>query len=343
MVLLGLAVAAAACHPDMKERQTIDRWLLCEECTNGERDSVVAMLDRASDYLGEAVKGPSPSQRENVRRQFAALDARLPDPPPGPFTRATFVAHYVDNFAASYQSRAAIALGLINTSRAREILMQAFLTDTTSRNDVLSAIRTAAPISVDSSDTVQSAPVDSYVRVNPTVTVFDAQDSAALRPLAGVPVVFQVESGGGSVTDSVQRTSANGSAAVQWRLGPGVDSVNVLRAVAAGRIVHFRATGRATDPRVVFTAQPTNVIEGNAFNPSVGIAVLDGWDQVATQFSGFAVVGVLGAGDSLVVPMVAGRADFPSLILSSSATGLRLRARVAGAREAMSQAFDVLP
>ena len=47
-------------------------------------------------------------------------------------------------------------------------------------------------------------------------------------------------------------------------------------------------------------------------------------------------------GYTLTGPMVAGQADFPSLIPNFFGTGFRLRVEVAGATSALSQPFDVV-
>ncbi len=340
MAIVGLTLVVAACHPTAKERSAVRRWLLCEECREGELQAVVALGDRVATPLQEALRGPPASGRENIRLQAEAMFRRIPSPV---VSQAAYVDHFVANYVATYQSRAMTALEQIGSARAHAILLEAVRDDSLYRADVRSRLLAAAQVSVDAVDsTPQVAPVLNFVRADPSVRVMDARDSLP-RPLANVRVTFRIEVGGGVVLDSVRRTGPNGVASARWQLGPGEDSVNVLRAEAVGATTEFRATGRTPDPRVVFTEQPTNVTEGDPFTPSVKIAVLDGWDQVITQLSGVAILSVAGAGDSLIVPMVAGRADFPGFILSSSATGLRLRARVAGAREATSQAFDVLP
>jgi Leishmanolysin/Bacterial Ig-like domain (group 2)/Bacterial Ig-like domain (group 1) len=86
----------------------------------------------------------------------------------------------------------------------------------------------------------QHAAAGTAVPVRPAVTVRDAQSN----PVAGVAVVFEVVSGGGSITGASQVTNANGRAEVgSWTLGAGA---NVLQATAAG-------TGISGNP-VMFTA-----------------------------------------------------------------------------------------
>ena len=267
--------------------------------------------------------------------------ARLSSPP---LAQQVYARHFVDNYVATYQSRAAIALGLIGTPRAQAILLKAARNDTTSREDVLRAIGAAAPIAlaVAAGDS-QSAPADSTVRIDPSVLVTDVRDSAAPRPLADVRVVFRVESGGGRVgADSVQRTSANGTAAVRWQLGPGVDSVNILRVVAAGRTIRFRATGRGFTPRLAFVVQPHDGRRGQPMD-TVVVAALDAWDQQAANFNAAVDLTVPGTPFSLIQPTSAGAAFFPGIVLNFTGTGFRFRATAAGAAEALSAPFDILP
>ncbi len=76
----------------------------------------------------------------------------------------------------------------------------------------------------------QAAMPEAELPISPGVRVFDEFDN----PVAGVPVVFSVDSGGGSVTRAVDTTNHNGTASVgAWRLGsqPGT---NILVATVAG-------------------------------------------------------------------------------------------------------------
>lgn len=341
-VLIGVLVTLTAClHPTPEERNTVQRWLLCEECVEGERDSVVALGDNVVKALDEALHGPPASGRANIRKQAEAMFARIPAPP---LPQAAYVEHYVDNYVATYQSRAAIALGLIDTPRARAVLLEAVRNDSAYRDDVQRDLGSSAYLSLTAVDTTpQSAPIDSFVRIKPAVVVSDVRDAAAPHPLGNVRVVFQVESGGGRVFDSIQRTRDDGTATVRWQLGPGVDSLNVLRAVAAGQTVRFRATGRVPDLRVVFAVQPSNTPRGEAIAPPVVIAIVDPWDQAASNYNGTAVLNVIGAGISVADTVIGGVATFSDLRVGAPGTGFRLLARVGGAREAVSAPFDILP
>lgn len=89
----------------------------------------------------------------------------------------------------------------------------------------------------------QSAPVGTLVAVPPAVKVTDLSGV----PVAGVPVVFSVTGGGGSLTGPNAVTNAAGVATVgSWRLGP-TKGTNTLTATAAGVIgspLSITAVGR---------------------------------------------------------------------------------------------------
>ena len=341
--LIGLMVVLTACDPTPRERRAIQRWLLCDECSDGELDSVVAAArrNRVVDALGDALNGPPVAGRENIRLQTQAMYERIPSPL---VPQAEFVQHFVDNYVATYQSRAAIALGRIGTPRARAFLLEAVRNDSIPyRDDVLRELGTSAHLSLTPVDTTpQSAPVDSFVRINPAVKVSDLSDSVP-QPLGNVRVVFQVESGGGVVLDSIQRTDESGKATARWQLGPGVDSVNVLRAVAAGQIVQFRATGRGPGYRVVFAVQPSNALRGEAIQPPVRIAIVDPWDQPVPTFNGTAELRVIGTSTAVTTHVVAGVASFPDVRVGSPGTGFRILVAVGGAGDGISQPFNILP
>jgi len=337
-VLLGVLITLLACHPTAEERSVVRRWLLCEECREGELDSVVALGDRATGALAEALRGPPAAGRENVRNQAIAMFRRSPGI--SPFSQQQYVNRFVANYVATYQSRSVVALGQIGTPKAHAVLLQAVQSDTAYRDDVLKALGAAAQLSLSRfAGDGQSAPLDSFVLIKPTVLV---RDSTTGHPLGNVQVVFRVDSGGGRVVDSVQRTSPNGLASVRWMLG-ATDSINVLRAVAAGRIVQFHAAGHGYSPRIVFTTQPSNGRINQPIVPAVRVAVLDPWGRLDSTFSSNAIVNVPGTAFSLAQPIVAGQAGIPGLILNFTGTGLRLRVTAIGATPAISGPFDVTP
>jgi hypothetical protein len=163
--------------------------------------------------------------------------ARVPAPA---IIRDDFVQHYVENYEAMYQSRAAVALARINTASAHATLLDALRREFKYREDVRRTIgMSAGAVIFATAGDSQHAPYDSLVRVDPTISI---HDSIRGEGLSGVPVAFRVDSGGGVVDRPSQYTDANGNASTSWRLGHA-DSVNTLSAVAAGQIVRFRAWG----------------------------------------------------------------------------------------------------
>jgi hypothetical protein len=335
--LLGLAVMLTACQPTTAERNTVRRWLLCEECSEGELDAVVALGDRVTGVLAEALKGPPRSYRENVRRQAEAMYDRITG---ARLSQQQYVGHFVDNYVATYQSRSVVALQRIGTPRAHAVLLAALQSDTIYRDDVLRQLGAASQVSLSRfAGEAQSAPLDSFVLVNPTVLV---RDSTTGQPLGNVRVVFRVDSGGGRIVDSVQRTGPEGLASVRWQLG-APDSVNVLHAEAAGGIVRFHAAGHGFTPRIVFVTQPANGTVGHLITPAVRIAILDPWDRRVSTFNGDAEVRVPGTALALIQPVVAGEASIGGLLLTVPGTGFRLRVVMIGTTPATSEPFDVTP
>jgi hypothetical protein len=338
VLVSGLIALNAACHPTAAERVIIRRWLLCEECNRGELEEVAALGDRATGMLAEALEGPPDSGRAYIRRQAQERFTRLPAPG---FSQAAFVAHYDSNYIATYQRHAATALGRIGTPAALAALYSAMQKDSLYRADVIRAMSAAAPITLDTvTTTVQAAPRDSAVRIDPTVMLVDTVSGLGVP---NIRIAFLVDSGGGEVTDSIRRTSANGSASTHWILGPGPDSTNVLRATAFRRNVIFRAVGHGLTPRLVFAVQPSNVQAGHTMAPSVRVVALDGFDQPDTLLTGLAKATVVGTSYSVSGPIMNGIVDLPTLAPPLAGANRQLLVSLVGATEVVSQPFDVTP
>ena len=113
--------------PRAGDQAVVRRWLLCEECYHGEIDSVLARPGTSVPLLAAALDGPPAALRENVRRQLeetyqhlanrAAREGRVP-----PLTLDEYVAHFLGNYEAVYQSRAITGLAAIGTPEARAAL-----------------------------------------------------------------------------------------------------------------------------------------------------------------------------------------------------------------------------
>lgn len=337
---LALVLALAACDRlTPPEKETVRRWLLCEECLEGEQDSVLALGERAVGELRGALQGPRLKRQAYIRRQTEAMHARIT---PGRIGQQAYVQHFVGNYVATYQSRAALALARLNTPKAHAGLLYALFHEEHYRPDVRRVLGETARITLTpvAGDT-QYAPVDSFVKVDPMVLVWD---SVRGRPLPNFPVLFRVEAGNGAVIPSVRRTNSDGVAAVRWKLGPS-DSLNVLRAVAAGQLVRFSAIGSPLGQRLVFLAQPGNGTAGQPITPTVRIAVQDPWGAplVNLNESGTLIVSVEGTALASAHDIVDGIAELPGLSFPIAGASLKLRASRMGSKAAISAPFDLAP
>jgi hypothetical protein len=354
---LDLALTASIAQAQSRNQvppRNITRWLLCEECTEGELDSVLVSGDSAIDPLASALQGPPKEGIENMRRQIEAMYDRTPDMS---LAKDPYVNYYLANYTALYQRRAAVALDSINTPRADSVLTDA-LHRGGYRADVMRVI--GRSIGIDSG-ALRHGPVDSartptvgisaisdsgafqhgalgaFVRVNPTVLV---RDSSSGKALSGIHVRFQVDSGGGTVDDSAT-TDASGRASVRWRLGAS-DSVNVLSAFVAGEVVRFRALGHPAGLRLVFLTQPTDVRDRERMTPPVRIAVHDEWGaQVPLNDPDGVTVIVEGSRTRATIPIVNGIADLSDLRFIGRGR-VRITARGLGT-VAYSAPFEIRP
>lgn len=328
----------------------VQHWLSCEDCLANELDSVAALGDRAVPLLGKALRGPRKDQVENIHRQAAASYAEIassPGPPPT-MTQTQYVAHFVANYVAVYQTRAAVALRRIGTPSARAALLLALQGDSIYREDVRGTLGSAFGVRItDSTGDGQTAVRDSFV-AQPLVVV--VRDSVG-NPLGRIRVAFAVDSGGGTVVNALQLTSPLGVAATRWRLGP-LDSANVVRAVAAGQAVRFFATGRAPgESYLVFRVQPARTTAGASIAPAVQIMAVDSSGATDVSFSGNVTLTITAGTGSLgatlsgptTVAAVAGIATFPTLSIALPGVGYRLSASASGLAGVTSTHFDIVP
>lgn len=336
--LLAMILMLPACDSlTPAEQRNLQRWLLCEECVEGERDSIDALGDRAVKALEKALQGPPRKRRDNIRRQAEGLYARIASPR---VSRDEYVGHYVENYVQTYKRRATVALRRINTPRAHAALVGALQPDTRHRDDVrrLLGESVGSQLSVVAGDS-QHAPLDSFVKVSPTILV---RDTTTGQVLSNVRVVFRVDSGGGTVSDSIRLTASNGKAGTRWRIGPS-DSVNVLRVVAAGRVLRLRAVGHPPGNRIVFLVQPGTATSGGSIPPPPRIAVQDAWGTTQSGLNSGVVVRVPGTATAAQYPVVGGVATLSNLRISGAGSGFRLRAELYGLPPASSDSFDVAP
>ena len=123
--LVGLVAFALVVHwrncPSASEREAIEAWLACDECTSGELERVVRLENCAVSVLAQRIQAPGAVPREVMRRrieaQYVLSDSGLP--------RARHTALLLENHVALTQKRAAIALAAIGTRKARAALRMA--------------------------------------------------------------------------------------------------------------------------------------------------------------------------------------------------------------------------
>lgn len=333
-----LTVALWGCEKTFSaEDRTVQRWLLCEECVEGELDSVLALKARGERAMIEALKGPPADRLANMRRQIEAMYERIPNPGT---PRQKYMDHYLDNYKALYHTRAARALHLFDTPTSHTALIEALQQHTRYREDVLRRIAESAHVilSVAAGDS-QHAELDSLVRVDPAVLL---QDTIAGTPVPDVMVVFKIDSGGGLITPATRLTGADGRAATRWKVGPS-DSVNVLRATAAGQVIRFKALGHPRGPRIVFTAQPSNTRRLEPMTPPPQIVVQDAWGDTLTSFNQIAVVRVLPHNIQITRNITDGIATLSGLTINQAGSGLWLTVTSMGAAPRRSAPFNVEP
>ncbi|HUF35810.1 MAG TPA: invasin domain 3-containing protein [Gemmatimonadales bacterium] len=130
----------------------------------------------------------------------------------------------------------------------------------------------------------QTATVNTTVALAPAVVVRDLDGN----PVAGVPVVFTVTAGGGSVTGGTAGTDAEGIARVGgWRLGtaagPNGLRARVEGAELAGNPVAFAATGTAgpvSAERSTIAAAPPSITTSSGSSAStVTVTARDEFDN----------------------------------------------------------------
>ena len=130
--LLALALTQGGCNgqnvlPVASGRERIDAWLLCQDCTDGELDSLTALGNLhpavVESLSTDLLAGPSATRRSNIQQQVdLSFDADTAyEHSVGAATTissADYVALYTGNYVAVYRARAAVALAAIGGPRA---------------------------------------------------------------------------------------------------------------------------------------------------------------------------------------------------------------------------------
>jgi hypothetical protein len=154
-VFLGLGVQPEAFSqevpPDkaLELRQAVTAWLECEECTEGQLESVAKLGELAVPSLAAALeRGPSPASLERLQlhleRNYREMSvyAETHDEVKMDLKLDEYVKIYLENYVASHRARAAEALGKIGGEGAKTRLEAA--SKLKLRADVLAVVRASA-------------------------------------------------------------------------------------------------------------------------------------------------------------------------------------------------------
>ena len=166
----------------------------------------------------------------------------------------------------------------------------------------------------------------------PFVARVRAADSLGV---AGVPVQFEVLSGGGTLNRLVDTTDANGDARATLTLGTGIgaQSARVVVPSLGGATASFAATavaGAATS--LAFVVQPTNSVSAVVIAPPITVRALDQFGNLATAFTGSVTVALLNNPSAAVIggtvtrAAVAGVATFYDVTVTGVGTGITMGA-----------------
>ena len=102
----------------VQARETILRWLECEECRSGELRGVTGLGPVAIPSLIASLhQGPSQAKKEMMRRRLSSVYNDL-DPTYKVESETDYIEHYQGKYFASYQIRAAKALACIGGEEA---------------------------------------------------------------------------------------------------------------------------------------------------------------------------------------------------------------------------------
>ena len=141
VMCVALGGLAAGCL-NGTEQAAVRDWLSCQECADGQRDSLLALHRdkpwRTTRFIGEQIYDKS--YFDNLDRRLANEFDLATD---GSLDRDAFVASYASNFVSLYRSRAIQALAEIGTAPAVGIL-RAAASDGSLRTEIRLKARRAA-------------------------------------------------------------------------------------------------------------------------------------------------------------------------------------------------------
>ena len=180
-----------------------------------------------------------------------------------------------------------------------------------------------------SAGNAQSAQVASALPIKIRTRVLNAVSQA----IASESVSFTIASGGGSLTQSLVATDADGYAESTWTLGTVSGAQTVTASIQSGSISQtFSATaiaGPATS--IEFQTQPAVSDADVVLSASPIIRALDAYGNVATTYTQAVTAslqtnpGAATLGGTATVSAVAGIATFSNLTVDRGAVGYRLR------------------
>jgi hypothetical protein len=204
--LLILFALAGSCgrSPTERERAGVMNWLTCVECDQGERDFVRDSLGQTVvPLLGQALERLPEGYRANMAHAIRAAWARLPN---ATVSESAYTAHFMSNFDAVIQRRAAISLADLGASN----IIEEAIADSAARGyrpDVMNVLRTELARALSIASAAPATPALS-------VTLLVAPDSVAL-PVAQQAVLEAVvtDANGTLIPTDVTWSSSNATVA----------------------------------------------------------------------------------------------------------------------------------
>jgi Bacterial Ig-like domain (group 2) len=323
-IALGWSVAGlAACSPPQRSRTSNDvilDWLVCEECTAGQRDSVIALggdavptLASVIDTVPAVVTAPLRTRLGNRWNSGLGIDS------------ATYVQSFVENAESLARIRAAQSLGDLHAISE----LNAALTLARSRSyrdDVVRAILGAIASA--------SSPVSS------TMTAIRLEPDSVDLPLGrtGHLAVFMTDSAGNLVQDSVSWSSSD-PAIVSVLADGELTGSGVGIATVTATSGQYSATSVVTVVPVPSPAPVVTIRSGDHQSADRGGALPDTLRVIVQTTSGTAVSEIavswtvlVGGGTVTGAPTTSATGVATARwILGPAAGPQRLEARVAGA------------
>ncbi|MFN7135770.1 MAG: hemagglutinin, partial [Myxococcales bacterium] len=198
---------------------------------------------------------------------------------------------------------------------------------------------------------VQPSNVNAGSPITPAVEV-EVRDVHGNRAPATVAVTMSIESGPSNSTLSGTRT-VNSSNGVAVFSNLALDRVgNYSLRASAGSLTHTISNtftvASGSPSKIVFTVQPSNTTAGQVISPSVSIALLDSFDNVALVNNRSVTLSINSGppgstlGGTTTVNTTAGTASYPTIFLNTAGT-YTLLASGTNLTSAVSTSFSIAP